>query len=158
MKKTTTATLFALLALAISPMAIAQEHKHDKKDGKEHAEADHDHDKDEKGPNGGAIVHAVEPHFEIAVTKDRKAKITFLGEDGKPIVLAKQSLTATGGDRANPTRLTFAKGEGKDAESLISDKALPEGEHVQLVLQIKVTPDAKAVTERITLHLHDHED
>ena len=156
MKKTTTTTLLALLALAISPMAIAQ--AQDKKPAKEHAEDEHEHDKEEKGPNGGMLVHAVEPHFEIAVLKDRKAKITFLGEDNKPIALAKQTISATGGDRANPTRLTFAKGEGKDAESLISDKALPEGEHVQLVLQIKVTPDDKAVTERITLHLHDHQD
>lgn len=154
MKTTTTIhTTLALLALAISPMAIAQ--AQDKKPAKEHAEEDHDHDKDEKGPNGGMLVHAVEPHFEIAVTKDRKAKITFLGEDNKPIALAKQSITATGGDRANPTRLTFAEGKDKDAGSLISDKTVPEGEHVQLVLQIKVTPDAKAVTERITLHLHE---
>ena len=154
--KTTTTTLLALLALAISPMAIAQ--AQDKKPAKEHADEKHDHDKDEKGPNGGMLVHAVEPHFESVVLKNRKAKITFLGEDNKPIALAKQSITATGGDRANPTRLTFAKGEGKDAESLISDKPVPEGEHVQLVLQIKVTPDDKAVTERITLHLHDHDD
>jgi hypothetical protein len=149
MKTTITTTLLALLALAISPVAIAQnQNKADKEQ--------HDHDKEKKGPNGGLLVHAVEPHFEFFVTKDRKAKITFLGEDNKPIALAKQSISATGGDRANPTRLIFANGEGKDAGSLVSDKPVPQGEHVQLVLQIKVTPDAKAVTERITLHLHDH--
>lgn len=56
--------------------------------------------------------------------------------------------------RTAPTKLAFAKGKEKDANVLISDKALPEGAHVQMILTIKTTPDAKAVTERFELHLH----
>ena len=56
--------------------------------------------------------------------------------------------------RLLPTRLTFAKGEDENANSLVSDKKIPEGEHIDIVLQIKTAPDAKSVTERITLHLH----
>ncbi len=133
-------TALALSACALLP-ASAEE------------EPGHNHD-GQKGPNGGQLIHSVEPHFEISITKERKARITFLDDNNKPIAPEKQVITATGGDRANPTRLAFAKGEGPEASSLISDKPVPEGGHVQLVLQIKLTPDAKPVTERITLHLH----
>lgn len=151
--KTIITALFAATTLAITPSAIAAEKGH--KPGEEHADHDHDVDKNKKGPNGGILVHAVEPHFELTVTKDRKAKITFLDDDNKVIAAEKQVITATGGDRSNPTRLTFAKGEGENAKALISDKPLPAGEHLDVVLQIKTAPDAKSVTERITLHLHD---
>lgn len=146
--------LFAVLTLTFAPLAMVQG-QDSKKDPKEHAEHEHEHDETKKGPNGGLLVHAVEPHFEIAVLKDRKAKITFLDDDNKPLPPAGQVITATGGDRANPTRITFTKGEGAEAQSLISDRPLPEGSHVPLVLQIKTAADAKAVTERITLHIHD---
>lgn len=140
--------LLAIAALATAPVIRAAETA----DKKEHA--DHDHDNEKKGPNGGILIHSVEPHIELIVTKDRKAKILFIGDDNKPVASAEQTVTAIGGDRANPTRLTFAKGEGDDANALISDKPLPDGDHVQLVLQIKTTPEAKPVTERLTLHLH----
>ncbi len=147
--------LFAALCLAFSPALRAD----DDHDHKEHAEHDHDHDENgkdaKKGPNGGRIVSSVTPAFEVFVTKERKLKITFLDEDNKPVAPGKQVLTATSGERANPTRLVFVKGEGDDGNSLLSDKVLPDGAHVPLILQIKVTPDAKTVIERMTLHLHD---
>lgn len=150
--KTIITTLIAAATLAIGPYAAAAEKDH--KPGEEHADHDHDVDKNKKGPNGGILIHAVEPHFELTVTKDRKAKITFLDDDNKIIAPEKQVISATGGDRSNPTRLTFAKGEDENANSLVSDKKIPEGEHIDIVLQIKTAPDAKSVTERITLHLH----
>ncbi|RYD28572.1 MAG: hypothetical protein EOP87_19500 [Verrucomicrobiaceae bacterium] len=148
--KTIITLLSALTALAIGPHATAAEkdHKHD------HADHDGDVDKNKKGPNGGILIHSVEPHAELVVTKDRKAKILFVDDDNKTVAPDKQVVTAMGGDRANPTRLTFARGEGDDANALISDKPIPEGGHVDIVLQIKVAPDAKTVTERLTLHLH----
>ena len=149
--KTTTAFLLALVSFALLPAPAARA---DEK-GKPH---DHEHDEKEKGPNGGLLVHAVEPHFEITVTKDRKAVITFLDDDNKPLAPAGQIITAVGGDRANPTRLAFAKGEEKLAASLVSDKPLPAGEHMELVLQIKTGPEAKPVTARVTLHLHGGDD
>jgi myo-inositol-hexaphosphate 3-phosphohydrolase len=142
--------LITLTALAAVPLVTAaeKEHKH------EHADHDGDVDKNKKGPNGGILIHSVEPHAELLVTKDRKAKIVFVDDDNKAVAPDKQVVTAISGDRANPTRLTFAKGEGDNANALISDKEIPAGEHVDIVLQIKITPDAKTVTERLTLHLH----
>jgi hypothetical protein len=54
-----------------------------------------------------------------------------------------------GADRAAPTKLTFAK----DGDSLLSDKPLPEGKELPIVVQVKVTPDAKTVTEKFTVNM-----
>jgi hypothetical protein len=109
----------------------------------------HDHAKKVAGPNGGLVITAVEPHCELLVTLERKLKITFLGADIKSVALKDQSVTATGGDRAKPTRFTFIK----DGGSLVSGQALPAGEVIPLILQIKTAPDAKSVTKRVTLNL-----
>ena len=148
--KTNISILLAVFGLVFSPALRAAEHDHDHKEGeaKEHA---HEHGKKEAGPNGGRIVTATEPHFEFFVTPERKVKITFLGEDGKPVALKGQSVTAIGGERAKPTKLAFAK----DGESLVSDKPLPEGKELPIVLQVKMTPDAKTVTEKFNVNLAD---
>jgi hypothetical protein len=36
----------------------------------------------------------------------------------------------------------------------MADQPLPAGAHVPVILMIKTTPDAKAVSERFELHLH----
>lgn len=113
------------------------------------AAEDHDKAKKEIGPNGGRVVTSVTPHYEFFVTPEKKVKITFLGEDGKAVPAKDQVITAVGGDRAAPTRLTFAR----DGDSLLSDKPLPEGNELPIVVQVKVTPDAKAVTEKFTVNL-----
>lgn len=127
--------LIAAATLAIVPAAIAA-------DG-------HDHAKKSAGPNGGLVITAVEPHCEMVVTPDRKIKITVLDEAGKPAALKEQAATASGGDRAKPTKFTFTKA----GESLVSDQPLPPGDSIPLVLQIKSTPNAKPVTKRITVNL-----
>ena len=101
------------------------------------------------GPNGGRVITKVTPHVEFLVMSDRKVKLTFLDDAGKPVEPAAQTATLTGGDRANPTKLAFAKEGG----ALVSDKALPEGASVPAVLQIKVTPDAPVVSEKITVNM-----
>jgi hypothetical protein len=148
--KTIITAVVVLTALSAGPYVTAAEkdHKHD------HADHDGDVDKNKKGPNGGILIHSVEPHAELIITKDRKAKIVFVDDNNKAVAPDKQVVTAIGGERANPTRLTFSKGEGDDANALISDKEIPAGEHVDIVLQIKTAPDAKTITERLTLHLH----
>ena len=128
-------SLLAVATLALIPTAYAA-------DG-------HDHAKKVAGPNGGMIITAVEPHCELFVTSERKLKITFLGDDGKPAALKEQSLTGTGGDRAKPTKFTFVKA----GDSLVSEQPLPEGDAIQLVLQIKTVPDVKPVTKRVALNL-----
>lgn len=113
------------------------------------AAEDHVHAKKEVGPNGGRVVTSVTPHYEFFVTPEKKVRITFLGEDGKGVPAKDQVITAVGGDRAAPTKLTFAK----DGDSLVSDKPLPDGKELPIVLQVKITPVAKAVTEKFNVNM-----
>lgn len=139
-------TTTLLLALIASPLAMAaDDHDHD------HKHEDHV----TQGPNGGHVIESKSGFsFEVTVDKDRKVRIVFLDKENKPIALAAQSITGIAGERSAPTKLSFAKGSDKDANVLISDKSLPAGAHVPMILMIKTTPDAKAVTERFELHLH----
>lgn len=102
-----------------------------------------------KAPNGGRIVEAITPHAEFFVNADKKIEIRFLGEDGKVIAPAEQIVTVTMGDRAAPTKLAFAK----DGDKLVSDKAIPEGKELPVVLQIRPKEGEKAVTEKFNLNL-----
>ena len=151
----------------------AHDHDHDGDDHEQHEEGE-DHDKDEEGhahehgeegdhddhdhetkiagPNGGRVMMATEPHAEFLVTDDRKVKITFLEEDNKTAIApGERSITLIAGERSNPTRLKFAAA----GNSLVSDTALPEGNNFPTVVQIKLTPDAKAVIEKFNLNLAD---
>jgi hypothetical protein len=159
MKKKTNLTLnsFAALATAFTfalgaPALQADEkdHKHEEHEGHDH-DHDHDHDKVEAGPNGGRVLHAVEPHLEFFVTEDRKVQITALGEDGKAIPISEQSVRVTGGDRSNPTRMSFEK----DGDVLVSDIAFPEGNDFPVVVQIKTSPDAESAMAKFNLNLAD---
>ena len=102
-----------------------------------------------KAPNGGRIIDSVEPHAEFLITKDKKVEVRFLDDAGKVVALAAQTVTVTMGDRAAPTKLAFTK----DGDKLVSDKVIPEGKELPVVLQIKVTPEAKTVTEKFNLNL-----
>jgi hypothetical protein len=147
-----------LLALLGAPFAFAEEeHDHSKETKEEHAEheEEEDHDHSKKGPNGGHVVESKAGFaFEITVDKDRKARVVFLDKDLKAATLAAQSVTGIAGERTAPVKLAFAKGKDADANVLVSEQALPAGAHVPMVLVIKATADAKAVTERFELHLH----
>jgi hypothetical protein len=150
--------LMILLALLGAPFAFAEEeHDHSKETKEEHAEheEEEDHDHAKKGPNGGHVVESKAGFaFEITVDKDRKARVVFLDKELKAAALAAQSLSGIAGERSAPVKLAFTKGKDADANVLVSDKALPAGAHVPMVLVIKATADAKAVTERFELHLH----
>ena len=104
-----------------------------------------------KAPNGGRIIDAVEPHAEFLVTKDKKIEIRFLDDAGKVVAPAAQAVTVTMGDRSAPTKLAFTK----DGDKLVSDKTIPEGKELPVVVQIKTTADAKSVTEKFNLNLAD---
>jgi hypothetical protein len=149
-----TATIIALFA---SPLAFAaDEHDHDHGGGSSEAHAAHDeHGHLKTGPNGGHVVESKAGFtFEVTVDKDRKARIVFLDKDLKASALAGQSITGIAGERSAPTKLAFAKGVDADANVLVSDTALPAGAHIPMLLVIKTSPDAKAVTERFEIHLH----
>lgn len=135
------------IALAGAVTALKAEEKEDHK----HEKHEHAHEKAEAGPNGGRVLHEVEPHLEFFVTKDRKVQITALGEDGKAIPISAQSVSLTGGDRSKPTRMSFAK----SGNVLVSDVAFPEGNDFPVVVQIKAAPDSKSVIEKFNLNLND---
>ena len=143
--KTKLSILLATLCVAMSPALRAE-------DGHDHADHEgHEHAEKLVGPNEGRIITSVEPHIEFFVMPDRKVKITFIDDDGKVSPLKEQKVSGIGGDRSKPTRLAFAK----DGESLVSDKPLPEGKMIPLILTVKVTPDAKSVNEKFTVNLAD---
>ena len=58
-------------------------------------------------------------------------------------------VTVTMGDRANPTKLAFAK----DGDKLVSDKTIRDGKELPVVVQIKTAPDAKSATAKFSLNL-----
>jgi hypothetical protein len=130
-----TITLTTILAMFITPLAFAAE------------------DHTSKGPNGGKVIESKAGFsFEVTVDKERKARVVFLDKQNKPVALDGQTITGIAGERSAPTKLAFTK--DKDASGLVSDKPLPTGDHVPMILTIKTNPDAKAVTERFELHLH----
>ncbi|MGC4016111.1 MAG: hypothetical protein QM755_16530 [Luteolibacter sp.] len=101
------------------------------------------------GPNGGRVLKNIEPKAEFFVTTDNKVRITFLDAEGKPAAQDNAQITVTSGERSNPTKLTFTK----DGNSYISDKPLPEGKNVPVVIQIKATADGKSMTEKFGANL-----
>ena len=135
MKNKTNLTLksFAALATAftfgLGAPALHAEEKDHKHEGHDHA-----HDKAQAGPNGGKVLHEVEPHLEFFVTEDRKVQITALGEDGKAMPIGEQTVRVTGGSRSNPTRMTFEK----EGDVLLSDVAFPEGNDFPVVVHSSV--------------------
>ena len=156
-------TLGLGVALAFSaPFLGAEEDDHKGHDhAEEHADHEgHDHEGHENcdhgaakeaGPNGGRILTEIEPHAELLVTEDRKIQITFLSEEGEKVAPAEQKVTLIGGKRSAPTRMKFTVEDGV----LLSDKALPEGMNIPVILQVKGTPDAKTETIRFNLNLED---
>lgn len=100
------------------------------------------------GPNGGRLITSVTPHAEFFITADRKVRITFVGEDGKPVGPAAQVVTVTAGERSAPTRLAFKR----DGDALVSDGVLPEGNDYPTVVVIKAAPDEKNVYARFNLN------
>lgn len=146
--KTTIAITAALLSLA-HPVFAEEEKTHEDCDTSCHSEETHADIESIEGPNKGRIITVTEPHLEFFVTPDRKILITFLNDNNKPFALEAPSVSAIGGDRANPTRMIFqASGE---SGALLSDVALPEGDDIPIILQIKTAPDADNVTEKFTI-------
>jgi hypothetical protein len=102
-----------------------------------------------KAPNGGRIIDSVKPNAEFVVTADKKIEIRFLDEAGKVVAPAEQVVTVTMGDRANPTKLAFAK----DGDKLVSDKVIPDGKELPVVLQVRAKEGEKAVSAKFSLNL-----
>lgn len=143
MKTTALATLATLIALALSSFAFADEKK-------KHGH-DHDHEHIVAGPTGGRLFTSVEPHAEFFVNKENKIEIRFFDDDNEPVAPGAQTVSVVMGERSKPTKLAFAK----DGEKLVSDQAIPAGNLLPTVVQIKTGADAKTVTERFNLNLEE---
>ncbi len=139
--KTKSLVLTIIAALALSLPATAADKKHDGHD--------HSHAKKVAGPNGGRVLTEVTPHAEFLVTADRKVQITFLDKAGKAIAPSDQVVTVTAGDRSSPTKLTFAKA----GNTLLSTAALPAGNDLPTVVQIKAGPTGKTITAKFNVDL-----
>jgi hypothetical protein len=121
--KKTILSLFAIAALSVAPAF--------------------GHGGVELGPNGGRVVEFSKNetmHGEVTV-KGGKFHIAVLDKDMKPVKVEKQTLTATGGTREKPEKLTVEKTDNGFVVPLVK-----EGQW--LIVQYKETPDAKAVTAR----------
>ncbi len=147
--KITNVTLTAMALL--TPYLFAEQKGHEGHDHDDHSEKTHKDVETLAGPNEGRILTSTEPHAEFFVTPERKVKITFLDEEGKTVSPEQATISAIGGDRTAPTRMTFAR----DGDSFISDKPLPEGKNIPIILQIKVAPDADNVTEKFNVDFSD---
>jgi hypothetical protein len=135
MKNKLLSTLFTL-ALAFT-VSAADKDKHDH----EHAA--------KAGPTGGKLITEVEPHVEFFVNKDKKVEIRFIDDDMKVVAPGEQIISVILGDRSAPTKMSFTK----DGDKLVSDKAVPEGNDLPTVVQIKAKAGEKAVTEKFNLNL-----
>ncbi len=129
--------VLAAFALSATAFAHGDGHGHDKKEAKI------------KAPNGGRVITAVEPHAEFLLKDDRTIQITFIDDDGKVVPAADQVVTVTTGERSSPTKLTFKK----SGDVLVSDGVVPAGDGFATVVQIKSSPDAKAVIAKFNLDL-----
>lgn len=113
-----------------------------------HGDHDHDHPHTQEGPNGGRLITSVKPYLEFLVLEDRRVKILQV-KDGKVVPVGTQVISLIGGDRAKPTRMNFEF----DGDALISDNAFPEGNSFPVVLQIKTSAGADAVTEKFNIEI-----
>ena len=98
----------------------------------------------ELGPNGGRILEFSKNetmHGEVTV-KDGKFHVSVLDKDMKPVKVAAQSLTASGGTREKPEKIAVTKDE-----SGFTFPAVKEGQW--LIVQFKETEKSKAVTARM---------
>ena len=98
----------------------------------------------ELGPNKGRIVEFSNDetmHGEV-IEKEGKLHVALLDKDMKPVKIETQALTATAGQRNNPTKLEVTV--QNDAFTLA---APTEGDW--LILQFKASADTKAITARL---------
>lgn len=128
------------------------EHDHADDEGEHdhaHGEDGHTHDRIEDGPNGGRLLTSIEPHLEFFVTEDRKVRISSVTDDKQLQPIGDEEVSVIGGDRSNPTRMSFAK----EGDVLVSNIAFPEGNDFPVVVQI--TSGDEFVTEKFNLNLAD---
>lgn len=108
----------------------------------------HTHEEKKAGPNGGRLITSVDPHAEFFVTSDRFAQITFVDSEGVAIAPDGQAVSLIGGDRSNPTKLSFVPVGGV----LRSAEPLPDVPNLPIILSIKPASDAQTTRDKFYLN------
>jgi len=101
------------------------------------------------GPHAGRLFAAGEQHWELLVLADRRVQIARLDADGHLLAPGTWILTLSTGDRAAPTRLSFAERDGL----LVSTEPLPPGGNLPAVIRVAAHEDAAADYARLQLNL-----
>jgi hypothetical protein len=100
------------------------------------------------GPKGGRVIYldsTAIPNAEVIVNKEGRAEITLLDKDRNPIAPAEHEVVVTAGPRASAAKLKIEK----HGSGFISEK-IPDGAPYVMIVQIKESPSAKAITGRLT--------
>ena len=113
------------------------------------ASHDSDHPKKQAGPNGGRVVASVEPRLEFFVTDNGYVQISFLDEAGNIIAPTDQQVSLIGGDRSNPTSLSFER----NGDVLVSNAALPLENIIPIILQVLASPGNEPIREKFNLNM-----
>ncbi len=113
-----------------------------------HAEEGHEHEhKVAGGPKGGRLLESIDPRAEFFVEKDNTVTLTFYDDALKPVAATSQSATVIAEANGEKTKLEFEK----KGDVLVSQGALPEGDGINLVVQLKQTAESKPENFRFTL-------
>jgi hypothetical protein len=105
------------------------------------------HERITLGPNGGRVLFVdspATPNVEFLVNKEGRAEISLLDVDRKPLAPAERTLTVTGGPRASARKLATELKDGRFVTELV-----PAGAPYAVVIQLKESADAKALTLRV---------
>lgn len=134
MKKVALVLALIVAGCVVSPVLYAEEGH-----GHEHEAAG--------GPKGGRLLGNADPRAEFFVEKDNTVTIAFYDDALVPVAVTDQNATVIADVNGEKTKLEFEKKDGV----LASRGALPDGDGVNLVVQLKQTADAKPENFRFTL-------
>lgn len=139
MKQSVLTSLLVLILACAVPVSAGPGHAHG-----------HTHAAKITGPNKGRILTELEPHAELFVTTERRVRLTFVDDSGKPVsVPANFSAKLITGERSAPVTLNFAA----DGDTLLSTAPLPEGQNLPVIVRAKPDAAAETVTIRFQLNL-----
>ncbi len=113
------------------------------------ASAHEHHHHDDKGPNGGRILHHVDPHLEFLVLANRKVQLTQLDGKLKATSMGAQEVEMEAGSPADRVTIAFEK----KGDVLVSKQPLPKGDDVPVAVMIRPEPGADVITEKFTVEI-----
>lgn len=123
------------------------QHTHDDSSTHSHGPDTHTHEPGTPGPHNGRLITSVTPNFEFLVKEDRTVQLTFVDQDIVPVSAPAATVSLVGGDRQNPTELSFAVDDGV----LVSSAPLPAGDIVPVILTLQMPGESEPVVERFNV-------